>query len=57
MAIVRCDFGDDQVVYDDAIVVPKKRYDDLIKKEVILDELLQKNDVIVMLTMKDREDK
>lgn len=56
MAIVRSDFGDDQVVYDDAIVVPKKRYDELIKKEAILDELLKKNDVLVMLTMKNKEE-
>ena len=57
MAVVRTDFGDGNVVYDGAIEVPMKRYDELIKKETILDELLKKNDVLVMLTMKDKEEK
>jgi hypothetical protein len=50
-------FGGETFVEDKAVAVGIKRYDELIKKEAILDELLKKNDVLVMLTMKYKEEK
>lgn len=57
MAVTKDLLGNYSTVEDDAIDISVKRYDELIKKEAILDELLKKNDVLVMLTMKDKEEK
>lgn len=42
---------------DGTVVIAIERYDELIKKEAILDELLKNNDVLVMLIMKNKEEK
>lgn len=57
MATTKDLLGNYSTVEDVAIDISVKRYDELIKKEAILDELLKKNDVLVMLTMKDKEEK
>lgn len=50
-------FGNENIVEDKAVAISVKRYDELIKKEAILDELLKNNDVLVMLIMKNKEEK
>lgn len=57
MSVTKDLLGNYSMSEDVAIDISVERYNELIKKEAILDELLKKNDVLVMLTIKNKEEK
>ena len=49
MAINKGLLGNDYVVEDKAIAISIERYNELIKKEMLYDEILKRHDVLVTL--------
>ena len=49
MAINKGLLGNDYVVEDKAIAISFERYNELIKKEMLYDEILKRHDVLVTL--------
>ena len=55
MAVARGIMGDETVVEDKAVAISIKRYNELIKKEVLFDELSKNSDTIVLLSAKPQQ--
>lgn len=57
MAVVRDLIGNYSTVEDKAIDIDIARYNELIRKEALFDKLCENNDVLVLLNMKNKEEK